>query len=689
MSMCFLHQLQRYYHTVKYFNLRQITYRFWFSLKYPFYKKFTPLVDWIYRWKVRHADRDFKIDAKEKENAQLPCELSGTEHSSRREEKAEEILKNRFNFLNAEIQFGREIDWDTQQASKLWRYNLHYFAYAIDLAIAYKRTSRTEFYAQFKTLVLDWIQNNSIAHGDGWEPYPISLRTVNWIFAHALFDREICRDLDFEQLLKKSLFKQILFLERNLEYRLGCENHLIKNAKALAIAGAFFKGKTAARWLKKGTSILWRELERQVQEDGGHYEHSLMYHIAVLHDYLECIFVLKKRRVQIPEHGAQKVRKMLYFARNILPPDGNIPLIGDSGLEIAPVLQEALALGDILFKNGEFKSKRGQSEGGKCSSPHPSILPIVLKNSKSRAFQRKSFPNTSHSAFEHSGFYVMRAEDKYLILDCGKLGPDQNPAHGHCDMLSYELYLGNQRFVVDSGTYEYEAGEWRDFFRSTRAHNTVVVDGEEQSEIWASFRVARRALPIRRRFIEKDNLVFFEGSHDGFLRFHRGCFHTRKVFFIENNFFLIFDEITGKGEHAIESFVHFHPDVDVQIIEDASNPFTSFRASSYVIAEAGSAVLQVVPFGIDALALQKGETEPIQGWYSPEFGIRIPNSTLILHKKGYCPLHIGYLIVPSKRLNANVQFNAGRNQFSAQIEFPEKSYVLSQNEYEIHIEVAP
>ena len=190
MSMCFLHQLQRYYHTVKYFNLRQITYRFWFSLKYPFYKKFTPLVDWIYRWKVRHADRDFKIDAKEKENAQLPCELSGTEHSSRREEKAEEILKNRFNFLNAEIQFGREIDWDTQQASKLWRYNLHYFAYAIDLAIAYKRTSRTEFYAQFKTLVLDWIQNNSIAHGDGWEPYPISLRTVNWIFAHALFDKD-------------------------------------------------------------------------------------------------------------------------------------------------------------------------------------------------------------------------------------------------------------------------------------------------------------------------------------------------------------------------------------------------------------------------------------------------------------------------------------------------------------------
>lgn len=686
-------------------------------LRQPFYKRFTPLVDWIYEWKVRHVDGNLLIDAKEKESIQLPCELTeltSTEYSRRREEreeKAKEILKNRFKFLNVEIQFGKnrfarsfggltpelrygqKIDWNAQQASKLWRYNLHYFGYAIDLGMAYQRTGRTEFYYQFKTLALDWIQNNPIARGDGWEPYPISLRTVNWIFAYDLFRDEIYRDSvvqksppnkggegedfrspSFEQLFLKSLFKQILFLERNLEYRLGCENHLIKNAKALAIAGVFFKGKTASRWLKKGTSILWRELERQVHEDGGHYEQSSMYHIAVLHDYLECIFVLKKRRVQIPEHVIQKVQKMLDFTRNILLPDGNIPLIGDSGLEIAPVLQEAFALGDILFKNGEF-----------LNNEHTHYKPSSIEVTKSTEVRDFCYPpsaaRTSHQVFEHSGFYVMRANDRFLLLDCGKLGPEQNPAHGHCDMLSFELYLGDQRFIVDSGAYEYEAGEWRDFFRSTRAHNTVVVDEEEQSEIWATFRAARRAFPIRRKFIEKDNLVFFEGAHDGYLRCHEGCFHIRKVFFIENDFFLIFDEITGKGEHTIESCVHFHPDVDVQISKDASN--------SYVIAEAGSVFLQVVPFCVDALALQKGETEPIQGWYSPEFGIRIPNSTLILRKKGYCPLHIGYLIVPSKRLNAKIQLNAGRNQFSARIDFPEKSYVLSQNEYEIHIEVAP
>jgi uncharacterized heparinase superfamily protein len=629
-----------------------------------FYQCFSGFIDRFYKWKARHAELDTLLD----EQSIPPLCTGGFQnrpYGNAREKRAEGILLNKFRFLNTEIQFGQEIDWHTPQASKLWRYNLHYFAYAIDLGVAYQATGRAEFYSHFKKLVMDWIKNNPLGYSDSWEPYPISLRIVNLIITYNLFHKLIREYPDFEQLFLRTIFKQALFLERNLEYRLGGENHLIKNAKALVIAGLFFKGKVAKRWLKKGASILWRELERQVQPDGGHYEQSAMYHLIVLCDYLESIFVLKACGMDIPDYVFPKVRSMLGFALDILHPDGNIPLIGDSGLEIDIVLQEAIKLGENM-SNSEARDKRRQGDGERITN-HQS-------------------PITNNQAFEHSGFYVMRGKDSFLIIDCGKIGTDQNPAHGHCDMLSFELSLGNQRMIVDSGTYEYQAGSWRDYFRSTRAHNTVMVDGIEQSEIWSSFRVARRATPFNVQWIVKDNITFFQGSHEGYCRLQKNLVHTRKVFFVDNNFWLVFDEIglpstlsvtKGKGQHLAESFLHLHPDATVEINR-------TFANDTLVIANAtvNSQRLQIIFFGGGKLVVQKGADNPLNGWYSPEFGIKLPNPTIVYSKEAACPIQFGYLLIPRQEDRIELQYKA-ENGFAAEIQLGNKHYQIEQNNREV------
>ena len=693
-----IRRFQRYYHTVKYLRFHQVNSRLWFWLRRQLYRRFSGFIDRFYDWKARYAEVNPSTILTEKNITHLKRGSATAlfhlkEDKETSQKRAEEILLNKFRFLNTEIQFGQEIDWRIPQASKLWRYNLHYFAYAMDLGIAYRATGRFQFYSHFKKLVLDWIKNNPLGYGDGWEPYPISLRIVNWIFTYNLLHKVIHEDSAFEQFFLESIFKQALFLERNLEYRLGGENHLIKNAKALVIAGLFFKGKAAKRWLKKGVSILWKELERQVQPDGGHYEQSPMYHVAVLCDYLECISVLKDCRVDIPEYVFQKVRSMLDFALSILHPDGNIPLIGDSGLEITQVLQEALELGDALLGGDVITEHRQGGKGARGQGGKERRKAKVIPNSEFRT------PNSVHQAFEHSGFYVIRGKDRFLIIDCGKIGPDQNPAHGHCDMLSFELSLGKQRMIVDSGSYQYHVGSWRDYFRSTRAHNTVMLDGAEQSEIWSSFRVARRATPSNVQWVIKDNITFFQGSavhavtagrseHNGYCRLQKNLVHTRKVFFVDNDFWLVFDEITGqglplseaKGQHLAESFLHLHPDANLELDSTGMNE-ALVTASTTV----NSQRLQIVFFGGTEIDVQKGADEPLNGWYSPEFGIKLPNPTIVYSKEAACPIQFGYLLLPRQEDKLEFQYKV-ENGFAAEIQLGDKYYKIGQSDGEVQLQ---
>ena len=136
----------------------------------------------------------------------------------------------------------------------------------------------------------------------------------------------------------------------------------------------------------------------------------------------------------------------------------------------------------------------------------------------------------SRSDLPWTGYFGYRHGGDSLIVDCGPVGPDYQPGHAHCDTLSYELHVGGVPIVVDSGTFDYEPGQFRHYLRSTAAHNTVRIDGQEQSEIWGQFRVARRARPVEAHLSDwAGGRLVFSGEHDGYRRLPGKPRHRREI----------------------------------------------------------------------------------------------------------------------------------------------------------------
>lgn len=487
-----------------------------------------------------------------------------------------------FCFLNRTVSFPPSaIDWAAPELPKLWRYNLHYFDYLADPARSDEAKCR---------LISDWIAKNLVGAGDGWEPYPVSLRMVNWI---KFF---LQRGNPPENTWLQSLVTQAAWLERNLEHHL-LANHLFKNAVALVFAGVYFEGADAERWLHKGWEMLQRELVEQFLSDGGHYERSPMYHSIGLVDCLDVVNLLDHSGLLVETQGIARLkdtaRLAVAYLRALCLPDGDITLFNDAAFGIAPSPAQIFdyagrVLGDALPLSCE------------------AVETYELKE---------------------SGYYVFGRGGDRLVVDCGPIGPDYQPGHAHCDTLSYELAIDGRRLIVDSGVYDYEASPERAYARSTRAHNTVVVDGMDQSEIWGVFRVARRARPIRAALRTAGGAVVFEGAHDGYCRLPGRPIHARTITYDGRGEWVIEDRLTGRGRHHLESYVHVHPDFQV-----------SETPKGFVIAERGGQAIALIE------SLTPCEVRVERGWYFPEFGVKSEKDVIVLSRTGEAPLGLGYRV---------------------------------------------
>ena len=514
-----------------------------------------------------------------------------------------------FTFLHREKVFdpGRT-PWACADMPKLWRYNLHYFDYLQHPQRSIENKSH---------LVSDWIEHNPQGTVDAWEPYTASLRIVNWV-KFFLSLSATSRDLnpldegrttgEFHGGLApdwlKSLYSQALWLEQNIEYHI-LANHYLKNGVGLFFAGTYFQGTDADRWLKKGVQILRDELDEQFLADGGHFERSPMYHSICVTDYLDVLNLARHSQgVLSPEDQArfaQRMTRSLDFLSNICLSDNEIPLFNDSAFGIAPTPRQ-------IFDYAK-----------KVIAYDPPLRPSGLTTH-------------THAA---SGYFVCRNDQDAIIIDCGSIGPDYQPGHAHCDTLSFELAIEGRRVVVDSGVHDYEPSPERAYARSTKAHNTVVVDGAEQSEIWGVFRVARRARPLEARIEQRpDGSVWFTGAHDGYTRLQGRPIHTRTIKYDGKETWIIEDRLEGNRAHRMESYLHIHPDYRVV------NNETSFQ-----ITETNGKTLAIVePVEVSQMRIERGS-------YFPEFGRNYENDVLVFCCAGVAPLRLGYRITKIPSLN--------------------------------------
>lgn len=569
------------------------------------------------------------------------------------QDSAERLARGEFTLLNSNRALGFPVQWNPQSTTRLWRYNLHYFDYVLDLGILVKWRSNERAGDTLRKLIGDWIESNPVGTGVGWHSYPLSRRIVNWLQAASLAAGTMDRDGNgFRKTWTRSLFQQTRYLEDHLEVDLS-GNHLLANAKALFFAGVLWGGNIGERWREKGIGLLWQGLNEQVLEDGGQYERSPMYQTIVLQDYLEVIHLLQVEGRQFPSWARDRLILMADFLFSMLHPDGEISLFADSAFGIAYKPLDVLAAAEhLLDVPGRWN---GAIPGPFCGLVHAPIRTIASNASSS--FGPSSLPATGY-------FDLFNGErtDK-LIVDGRPMAPDHLPAHGHCSLFSFELSVAGERFVVDSGVQEYESGPWRDFWRSTRAHNTVSVDGAEQSEIWASFRVGERTRLLGYAYLQKDAAGIFVGLHNGFAgQGQRPTPHRRFIAALPNRRWVVIDEIFGTGTHTIQSFIHFAPGIDCRV-EDR---FVELRSSSPTFRLYPMVERTEVPIMVKCW---RGQTEPVQGWYAPQFGEAYHNAVVELTVTSSLPARFGYMLAPAEQECTSWSFCTKENAESAQVEY--------------------
>lgn len=423
------------------------------------------------------------------------------------------LAADTFRLLNETHRVVSVEDWNHPTWPALWVYNLHYFDDLCGLDAAPREDWHRE-------LMRRWIADNPVGKGRGWDAYPTSLRIVNWIkWVHA------GPALGAEA--TGSLAAQARYLTRSIEWHL-LANHLLANAKALVFAGCFFDGPEAQAWLQRGLAILEEQVEEQVLADGAHFERSPMYHAIVLEDFLDLVNVLVSYRIETELTGRLKalLPSMFTWLETMSHPDGGLAYFNDT--------------------------TAGVASGMKALTRYASTLGIEVPSSPG---------SVMHPA---SGYMRLEAALFVAILDAGAVGPDYQPGHAHADTLSFELSFQGVRVLCNSGVSTYEVGAQRQLERSTPAHNTVSVDGADSSEVWASFRVARRAHPSGMEF-EKGDGVRASASHDGYRRLRGAPLHRRELVVTQEHVTWV-DAVTGSGEHEVRGHIPIHPDVACELV---------------------------------------------------------------------------------------------------------------------------
>jgi uncharacterized heparinase superfamily protein len=398
-----------------------------------------------------------------------------------------------FRFLNLPVSFPAPatIDWNYAANGKLWTYNLNYFEYLRQPGLDPEAG---------EDLIASWITNEA-THADGWEPYPISLRLVNWLqFYRSIAQRPTAG-------VVASLRRQYLALHRKREFHLG-GNHLLENAIALSMTARFFDDSPGRQ---SADALLIAELKEQYLPDGAHFELSVMYHLILLWRQLDLLSFLQPDD-PLAANLTKTLTAQLGWAASLITPDGHYPHFNDSTDGIAPDWAAVRAYATALGLKWEAAPTAGMP----------------------------------------SGYRYLSTGRLDLWVDVAAIGPDYIPGHAHADNLTFVLHVDGDPLIIDPATSTYEKNERRAWERSTRAHNTVTpTNGKNSSDVWGGFRVGTRA----RTTILRDQARQLTASHNGYA----GTRHSRGFDLVDGPLRLV-DTLEGTETRGIAR-LHFAPGV--------------------------------------------------------------------------------------------------------------------------------
>lgn len=501
-------------------------------------------------------------------------------------QRAERITEHRFDLLGYEgLDYGAEIDWHSDRVhgkraplkpwfeiryldfaevgdSKVtWELNRH--QHLITLAKAYRLTGDQNFAAELFRQWEHWHAKNPYPIGINWaSSLEVAFRSLSWIWVYFLLADSPALPMAFRRSWLRSLAISGRHIETYLSTYFSPNTHLLGEAVALFFIGILCPEISAAeRWQKRGWEIILQQAERQVREDGWHFEQSTYYHVYALDFLLHSAVLASLNHIPLPTEFDSTMRRMLE-ALATLARAGAVPRLGDDdggrlfdpSRNRAAHLFDPLATGAVLYQRGDFKKIAG--------GPREETLWLLGEAGIEEFENLPEVPVTKDSfAFPASGLYVISgsASRSQFVIDAGPQGAG-SAGHGHADALSLTASVDGQEVLIDPGTFQYVGeGSDRDRFRGTQAHNTLVVAGRDQADPKGPFSWQQLPKIQAEGWISGKTFDLFVGSHDGYRRLPNPVFHRRFVFALKSGFCLVRDLAVGQGEHKLDLVWHMAP----------------------------------------------------------------------------------------------------------------------------------
>ena len=512
-------------------------------------------------------------------------------------ESAQQVARHhRWPLLGFGVQeFGREINWRCDPISKrvwsldyhgdvaLWQsdgsdirvlWELNRLAHLVTLGQAYSLTGDEEFAREFFAQVESWREQNPVGRGPNWAcAMEVALRLMNLLAAFSCFRQST--QLSEERLLALlTLFNQhAAHITRNLEFSyIATSNHYLSDVAGLLwVAIALPELSAATQWREWALPEFFREIDKQILPDGADYEGTSGYHCFVLELFLYTFVLLRANRIEVEDKYRRKLHAMLVYLRGIVRPDGITPFVGDNdGGHIFFNPRSAndhsylLALGAAVFAESEFKLNGSEIP--------PELLWLLGEEGLQTLQQLEVTIEPPSQVFHDAGACVLKHDDLFLMLTANGDHSGRPSSHRHNDLLSLEVFANGRSFIVDPGTYVY-TGDLRErhMFRSTAYHSTLEIDNEEQQTIdeGTPFKIGREAhakISLWKSTPEYDQIV---AEHTGYERLVNAVTHRRTVtLYKHDRWWLIEDEIAGKGEHEVVGRFHFDTGLATDVLED-------------------------------------------------------------------------------------------------------------------------
>ncbi len=540
--------------------------------------------------------------------------------------------------IRAPRSFALDIDYRNYQIAgnvkNIWEINRH--RHLTVLATAFALTRDERYALEVERQLRSWIDANPLLKGVNWHSaLELGIRLIAWVWVERLLRGCPPHERLFgaDGILWPAIYHHQWLITQLMSVGSSANNHLVGELAGLFIASTTWPYFVeSAAWRRLSQAGLEREIGNQTFKSGLNCEQAFSYHLFSLELFL--LAAIEGDRAQTPFTREYKttVQQMLEVIPELLDIGGNLPAYGDEdgGTALQLESSESAPL-DWLFRLGRTFVEACVPLPARDSGRLAATLISPTGQGAACDYLR---PQGSRG-FEDAGLYVLTANrgkpsEIFCLADAGDLGFLSIAAHGHADALSFTLSVGGQMVIIDPGTYSYFSdAHWRTYFRSTRAHNTITIDGADQSEPGGAFLWIKKAHCRVLQWSPLPNGAELIAEHDGYTRLPEAVVHRRRIAVSAGQMEIV-DDLSGEGDHELEWRLHFAPECSARLQNDGC----------HVQWNGGEATIELSP--LLQWRLESGTQNA--GWTSPAYNRKIPTTTLIGHIAGPIPPTLAHII---------------------------------------------